>query len=87
MLTTGQIIKLFTNSKNPTGAPPTFENIVKLMQHVNIASEMDRNGIDYHYKVNLLELSKSGIPDDDIFGMVNEGWRLSKDRKSIEYIF
>lgn len=86
MLTTGQIIKLFAKSKNPSGAP-TLENIVKLMQHVNIVSEMDRNGIDYHYKVNLLELSKSDIPDDDIFGMVNEGWRLSKDRKSIEYIF
>lgn len=86
MLTTGQIVKLFAKSKGPTGAP-TFENIVKLMQHVNIVSEMDRNGIDYHYKVNLLELSKSDIPDDDIFGMVNEGWKLSKDRKSIEYIF
>ena len=86
MLTTGQIIKIFSNSKGKSKAPQT-ENIVKMMQYTDILPQMGGNGIDYHYRINILDLSKSGIPDEAIFEMVDDGWILSKDRKFIEYIF
>lgn len=86
MLTTSELIRLFSKSKSNDYVPNT-EDISNIMSYVQIDSGILENGVDYYFKINLLELSKSGIPDDTVFEMTKNGWTLSKDRKFIYFFY
>ena len=61
--------------------------MVDIMRYVNVDSGIKESGLEYYSKINLLELSKSEIPDDIIYEMVDNGWILSKDKKYIENFY
>lgn len=86
MFTTNQLIQIFQKS-GKEGVGIDAHLITKISQYVKIASGIDFEcGIDsYCFKINLLELSKSGMPDELVYEMADNGWKLSKDRRSIEF--
>jgi len=86
MLTTNQLITLFSKSKKKDN-PPEMSSMVDIMRYVNVDSGIKESGLEYYSKINLLELSKSEIPDDIIYEMVDNGWILSKDKKYIENFY
>lgn len=86
MLTTNQLITLFSKSKKKD-SPPEMSSMVDIMRYVNVGSGIKESGLEYYSKINLLELSKSEIPDDIIYEMVDNGWILSKDKKYIENFY
>lgn len=86
MLTTNQLITLFSKAKKKDN-PPEMSSMVDIMRYVDVNSGIRDNGIEYYSKINLLELSKSEIPDDIIYEMVDNGWILSKDKKYIENFY
>lgn len=86
MLTTNQLITLFSKSKKKD-SPPEMSSMVDIMRYVNVDSGIKESGLEYYSKINLLELSKSEIPDDIIYEMVDNGWILSKDKKYIENFY
>lgn len=83
MFTTKQLVNLFSNSKTKDTVPET-SLIVEIMKYVNINIFMDGESMAYSYRINLFDLSKSGIPDETIYMMIDDGWSLTKDRKFIE---
>ena len=86
MLTTNQLIKIFSKSEKKDYIPET-EDISEIIPHVYVESGVLENGIDYFFRIKLIDLSKSEIPDDTIFKMAKNGWVLSKDRKYVEFLY
>ena len=86
MLTTNQLITLFSKSKKKDN-PPEMSSMVDIMRYVNVDSGIKESGLKYYAKIILLELSKSDIPDNIIYEMVDNGWILSKDKKYIENFY
>lgn len=86
MLTSGEIIKIFSKSKRKEYIPEC-EEISNIMQYVKIDSGLLENEMDYYFRISIFELSKSKIPDDTIFEMAKNGWVLSKDKKYIEFFY
>ena len=86
MLTTNQLIKIFPKSERSNTVPDT-EQVSNIMQNVAIESGMTDNGMDYYFRISLLDLSKALISEDVIFEMAKNGWVLSKDRKYIQFFY
>lgn len=87
MLTTNQLIKIFSHVKNNSDVSLDMSFIVDLSKYVKIDIDMTDSKTGYMSKINLLELSKSEIPDDMVYELVNNGWKLSKDKKNIEIFY
>ena len=80
-MTTNQIKQLFANSENDTILE--MNDIIELGQYVKIETKMDKSTFDYYYSINIMDLAKSKIDDDIIYGIINKGWHLNKTKTEI----
>ena len=89
MLKTNQLIQLFSkNNRNENiSQQPDIYSMVNIMSYVNVETGIESNGIDYFSKINILELSKSEMPDETLHNMIEDGWFVTKDKKFIKKIY
>lgn len=86
MFTTSQLIKIFSKSKK-SDEPQDTVAVADIIEHVGVESGIADNHMDYFCKIDLLELSKSDMPEEQVFEMAENGWVLSKDRKSLLFYY
>ena len=80
-MNTNQIRQLFSDSGNDTILE--MNDVVELGQHVKIDTKIDKSTLDYYYSIDIMALAKSGIIDDMIYDMINNGWTLNKSKTEI----
>ena len=87
MFTTNQLINIFSKTDKNSEALLDMSFIVNVAKYVKIGMGISNSRMGYLSRINLLELSKSGIPDDMVFAMVDNGWKLSRDKKYVEIYY
>ena len=80
-MNTNQLRQLFSDSGNDTILE--MNDVVELGQHVKIDTKIDKSTLNYYYSIDIMTLAKSGINDDMIYDMINNGWTLNKSKTEI----
>lgn len=86
MLTTGQLITIFSKTKKKE-TPPNMSEMVDIIKYVTPDMCLNEDCISYTCKIKISDLSSSGISDEMIYDMAEKGWIISKDRKYIENFY
>lgn len=81
-----EIRELFKGNKI-TNYIPSLSDMLAITKYVTVDTQPYNEGAEYLFKIDIIELSKSGIEDDTLNNMVLDGWGLSKDMKSIIKIY
>ena len=81
-MTTKELRQLFVKNEG-TESLGMLSDLIDITKHVNMKTEMTDDEMGYVFRIDLVELSKSNIDDDTIYKMVDNGWVLSKDNKSL----
>lgn len=84
-MTTNELTKIFPSKENSKEV--TTDALSSIVNKVEMETGMCDNGVDYYFKINLIDLIKSEISDEEINQMAQNGWFLSKNRKYIELIY
>jgi hypothetical protein len=56
-------------------------SLANISRFVNVRLQMDNKSLDYYYEMNVDELLKSDIPNDELEVMKEQGWSFSNDNK------
>lgn len=79
---TTAIIAIF-RGKKPHMGKPSLTMVSELQRHVSVSVMMDKNTLDYYYSVSIDDISKSDLGEDELKGLVEDGWSLDKEEKSL----
>lgn len=82
-MTGQQIREIFKANDNKQSIMPSMSTIANINIHTPVKLGMDEKTLDYYYEVDILEMAKSDIDDKLISQMKEDGWKVSKDRKSL----
>lgn len=79
------IIKIFSQPANCEAVVDTtyIESIINNGIVIHTGIDKDYN---YYYRVSLIDIINSDIDDNTLTNMHECGWKLSKDKKYIEFI-
>lgn len=81
-MTSGQIRELFLKGATET-KKCKISDFVDVTKYVSPKLKLDDNEVDYILSIDILELAKNCTDDDVIYNMLDMGWLLSKDKKSL----
>ena len=56
-------------------------SLANISRFVNVRLQMDNKSLDYYYEMNVDDLLKSDMPNDELEVMKEQGWSFSNDNK------
>ena len=58
-------------------------SLANISRFVNVRLQMDNKSLDYYYEMDVDELLKSHMPNDELEVLKEQGWSFSDDNKML----
>ena len=80
-------IESILKDNQPSKKVLSASEMVNIMSYVNPKVEIDRNSMEYYYKISINDLVNSDMPLSDLDDLKNEGWSIDTNSESIILFF
>ena len=77
-----EIRKLFEGNEKIIGDADT-EILIEIAQRVVLETKITEDEMSYYFKVSIMDLASSGVDDETLENMKDDGWILSKDKMNL----
>lgn len=78
-MTENKLREIFKNNTLNEKGKITSSAIVNIGTFAKVNIKMDRKTFDYYYEVNINDLVKSNMPNEEYEVMKNQGWSIDGD--------
>lgn len=78
-MTKDEIIELLKDNSSDEKHSISISEFVKISLCVKPALEIDRNTLDYYYKINIEDLINSNLPNEEYQSLKEQGWYVDND--------
>ncbi len=80
-------IESILKDNQPSKKVLSASEMVNIMSYVKPKVEIDRNSMEYYYKISIDDLVNSEMPLSDLDDLKNEGWSIDTNSESIILFF